>query len=113
MLRRIVLTLLLVLSFSSVATAAETIRMIRFIQHPDGRCEMVFANSISGETGRVWENCQVPRDEALTLNATEDNLIKFLIAYWMARNPDFSNPNLILGKTLTIDFAAANPIKVQ
>ena len=42
---------------------------------------------------------------------TPDNAQRLAVAYWLARNP--SNPNIIVGKTLTLDLSAAAPIKVQ
>jgi hypothetical protein len=38
---------------------------------------------------------------------------QYLLAWWLNRSADGSNENLIEGKTLTFDLAAANPIRVQ
>jgi hypothetical protein len=38
---------------------------------------------------------------------------QLMIAWWAARSPEFTNTNLVIGKRLTFDLSAANPIKVQ
>lgn len=41
------------------------------------------------------------------------NARMFALAWWLARDPDGSNPAVVLNKLLTLDLSAANPIRVQ
>lgn len=44
----------------------------------------------------------------------DPNMARLLqIAWFLARQPDGNNPNLVIGKTLTFDLSANNPIRVQ
>lgn len=38
---------------------------------------------------------------------------RFLIAWWIARNPAADNPSFIIGKTLTLDMTTAEMIVVE
>jgi len=50
---------------------------------------------------------------ALTMEPPDDaNMLLFALRYWLGRDSDWSNPSLITGKTLTVDFSAAQPIRV-
>jgi hypothetical protein len=37
---------------------------------------------------------------------------RIAMAYWIAKNPDGSNPASLVGKTMTFDLTNANPIRV-
>lgn len=80
-------------------------------------------------TGLVWQNdryylrfasgteYEFDSLEAIAAYAEEiqtvDNAEKLAIAYWLARDDDLSNINIILGKKLTFDVSQPSPIKVQ
>ena len=105
--------LLLVPVVVSAQMAPATITLTRFAQHPDGSCEFVFTINGIGGVGRIYPTCADAIADVEVLQLLEDNLFRFMLAYWAARNPDLSNPNLILNKTVTVDFSAANAVKVQ
>jgi hypothetical protein len=91
-----------------------TISLKRFTVNPnDGYLEFTFANSISGETGRRYANLAEVQAEVAQLDNTEDALIRYLLGYWLSRDDDLGNPNLVLNKNLTVDFSANNPIRLQ
>lgn len=91
----------------------QTISLKRFIAHPDGRVEALFTNSLSGESGRIWGSLADLLADLEGGLETEDTLIRYVMAYWLARDADLSVPALVLDKTLTVDFATANPIRLQ
>lgn len=92
----------------------QTVRLIRFQVNPqDGYYEMTFLNSLSGETGRRYRTLEEVQAEVTQLESTEDALIRFLLAYWINRSADLSNPASVLNKDVVIDFGHAQPIRVQ
>lgn len=38
---------------------------------------------------------------------------RLAVGFWIARDDDANNPNVIVGKTLTFDISNNNPIRVQ
>ena len=63
--------------------------------------------------GQVFESIADLNYTLINTLQTRDNARLLLIAWWLARQPDGSNTALVVGKTLTFDVAAAQPIKVQ
>ena len=48
-----------------------------------------------------------------TLDSDPDVARKMLIGWWVGRDANLSNPNLVEGKTLTFDLQAPNLLRVQ
>ena len=70
--------------------------------------------------GIAFGDKQQVKDWVLSLEQTwlegDPTLIKLLIAMWHARDGNLNNTNLIEGRTITVDLAAASPgnvIKIQ
>ena len=70
--------------------------------------------------GRSFGSIDEVRDWVLSLESqwpsAEEFPLKVLIAMWHARDPNFSNPGLVIGRVMTVDVAAANignVLKVQ
>lgn len=64
-------------------------------------------------SGRVFQDvtAMLAFGNVLLAFATiEEAMMRFYLAWWAARDPDFGNENLVLGKTLTVDFGAVIPI---
>lgn len=40
-------------------------------------------------------------------------LMSFLVRWWIARNATANNPNVVVGKTMTLDLSAADALKMQ
>lgn len=99
--------------------AATTIMLTKFTewpvsaQHPDGGFDIVYALNGNGGYGMNWSSRQAMLDETINKLADTDHAVMFLLGYWFGRDPNFSNPNVVLNKMLTIDFSAQNPIKLQ
>lgn len=90
-----------------------TIKLDRYTAHPDGRIEIIFTLNGSGGSGRVWGSQEDMLNETVRRLDGDEQTIAYLMGYWQGRDDDFSNPNIMLGKTLTVDFSAANPIRLQ
>jgi len=84
-------------------------RITRIAAGPNGAgVDVTFADgngiySANREEMQWWAQALVTTEAAQQL----------LIARWVALDSDGSNPNVIVGKTLTLDLSAPNPIKVQ
>ena len=63
--------------------------------------------------GQIFESIADLNYTLINTLQTRDNARLLLLAWWLARQPDGSNTALVIGKTLTFDVAAAQPIKVQ
>lgn len=90
-----------------------TLSLKKFVRHANGTIEAVFTSSVSGETGRNYTGGDAEIADVIAAAETEEQAIAYFWAYWRARDDDFSNPNLMLGKNFVVDFNAANPIRVQ
>lgn len=108
-----IMMLLAVLTPAFASAGESTISLTSFRIGPNGTCEFVFTINGNSGIGYNYASCEDAVLDTLSLQSLEQNLVRFLVAYWVARNPTLSNPNVLLNKTLTIDFAVANPIKVQ
>lgn len=52
--------------------------------------------------------------ESIAINLSDVERVKLMdLAWWLARSPDGSNTNLVVGKSMTVDWSAPQPIKVQ
>jgi len=106
--------------------AAHTAALLRFEIAGDGKVNVAYA--IDGqEAGRQYasvEHFKTVCDTTLTWpdwpGAEEpiqltivDFMAVMICAWWHARDADLSNLNLVLGKVLTFDLSAAQPIRVQ
>lgn len=92
---------------------ATTITLKRFRKHPDGTVEAVFASSVSGETGRNYTGGIEEIHTTIDPMDDEEPTIGMFWAYWLARDADLSNPNIMLNKNFIVDFSNNNPIRVQ
>lgn len=97
---------------ASVSCSAEIVRVITY---PEGatvananRIIVMFADG-GGYEFAGFEHLQ---DWILALQ-TKDTAERLAVAYWLARDDDGSNPNIIIGKTLTFDLSVPSPIKVR
>jgi hypothetical protein len=63
--------------------------------------------------GQIFQSLEDLNNQLVSTLQTRDNARLLLLAWWLARQPDGTNANLVIGKTLTFDVAAAQPIKVQ
>lgn len=91
---------------------AGTIILTKSVLHPDGRFENVYTLNEAGGSGRIWST----KDDALLIIPaleSDENLVAMHLAYWAARSADLTNTAVMLNKTLTVDFSAANPIRLQ
>jgi len=93
---------------------ANTIELTKFVKHPDGRVELVYTLNGSGGRGRVYPEWDAfIQDMNVLDNGDEDTLVRLVVSYWRARDADLSNFALVKNKTLTVDFSAPSPIKLQ
>ena len=60
----------------------------------------------------IFENLQHVKNDVMTLE-TMTNTELLLLGWFLARQPDGSNVNVVEGKRLTLDLSASNPIRVQ
>lgn len=105
--------LLLLPGVAAAQSPPATITLTSFSISPNGECVFVFTINGNAGFGKIFPDCQQAIADVEVLQLLEDNVFRFMLAYWAARNPDLSNPNLMLNKTVTIDFSAANAVKVQ
>lgn len=59
-----------------------------------------------------FENLQAMRDAATTAELDPNLLMLYLIGWWLKRNPDADNVQLLEGLHATFDLASATPFKV-
>lgn len=92
---------------SSIATPISA-RMVAIQPNATGGWDVTWADgntNFYGSREEIYEKL----NELFT-----PDLVKLLdLASWFARDPDGSNPNIILNKTLTIDLTAVQPWKMQ
>lgn len=86
---------------------AATATVTRITKMADGKWWVEF-----GAEGNVYNSLDEMKERVLAIQTTE-TARSLAIAWWLARQPDGTNANLIVGKTLTFDLSAAQPIKVQ
>ena len=75
----------------------------------DGRVQVQWNDG----QGTTFSSFEEMRTFALSGSDDADLPRKYLLLWWLARQPDGSNPNLMVGKTLTFDPTAAQFIRVQ
>lgn len=85
-----------------------TARITNWTTAADGRITVTWGDGSSSEFLNLAEiKARIANMESREL--TENTLF----AWFLARQPDASSTNIIVGKTLTLDYSAANPIRVQ
>lgn len=88
--------------------AAVSVECSDFTVHPDGSVSVVFTDGTGLSIGSLDDlKMEVSRLE------TSETARLLMIGWFLARQPDASNVNLVEGKTLTFDLSAANAIRVQ
>jgi len=88
-----------------------TMRKVTLEAAPSGRLLCEFSDGSGFEFNSLADaKAQVAQ---LDSGATGQNQAQMLLlAWWLARQPDGSNTQLVEGKSLTFDLAAAQPIRV-
>lgn len=76
---------------------------------PSTRCLITFSDGTQLEFQNLAEMKQAI--ESLDVDPHQARLM--LLAWWLRRDSNATNPALVEGKTLTLDFGAAQPFKVQ
>lgn len=79
------------------------------IRRDPNRIEVIFDDG----SGVGAPSVQLLSDMVVNLDTNRDTAKALAIAWWLARSPDATNDNLLVGKTLTFNLSAANPIRVQ
>lgn len=90
---------------------ASTIKLTSTEVLPDGSFVCVYEINGAGGMGRQWPS-KTDAQEALP-PIDEDALIGYLMAYWESRSSNWANPAIVLNKTMTVDWAAPNPIRIN
>ena len=72
----------------------------------------MFRLTFAGGEGFEFNDLSEMTSWALSIQ-TLDTAKQLLVAWWLARNADATNTNLVTGKKLILDLSAAQPIKVQ
>lgn len=75
----------------------------------DGILDVVLSDN-SGMRFNTREDLQ---QYASSVEADGDIALKLLFCWWLARDANMTNTNLVIGKKITFDPAAANMIRVQ
>jgi len=92
-----------------------TMTLTKFTKNGDGSVSLTYAFNgsppIYGLTFPSLEDVETFLDPTLKPEAT--TVLQMLLAWWAARSPGFTNTNLIVGKTFTVDFSDPAPLKVQ
>jgi hypothetical protein len=106
------------LSLSVLAPLAEaqvnTLSINTFTRNVDGSISVVYTFNGNGGFGVNFPDEAALLEYLGALSTPDaDRLLREALAYWRARDADLSNFNLMNGKTLTEDWGAANPIRVQ
>lgn len=80
---------------------------------PDGSIEVEIA--WAGVLGsRVFSSLTELQNVAAATAQSADEMLLAGLRWWMARNPDASNPSMILApKTITLDYGDPVPVKVN
>jgi hypothetical protein len=94
--------------------AATTVRIDAFVRHPDGSITVMVTHSSVGSGNEIYFESMVNIDALTEFLAAFDlgEALGYAFAYWRARDPELTNPSLMVGKELIIDFAHPNPIRV-
>jgi hypothetical protein len=87
---------------------AASVTLTDFTIGGDGSVTITYADG----SGFLFASLQDLRDSLQDVDSA-DMAKKFLHAWFLARQPDASNVNIVEGKTLTLDLSNANPIRVQ
>lgn len=77
--------------------------------HPDGRVEFHFSDG----GGVEFQNSEAVDIRLAEMDSDLNACRLMAIAYWKARDPDFSNPNLVRDKAFQYDLSANDPIKLN
>lgn len=86
---------------------ANTATITNITKYADGRIWVEF-----GAEGQIFESLA---DLKLYVNQmqTMDAARVFLVGWWLARQTAGNNTNLVIGKKMTLDMSAQNPITVK
>lgn len=76
---------------------------------PNGNIRVVWGDGHSN----TFADLQDVKDRVSALDSDPAAAESLLLAWFLARQPDASNTNIVEGKRLTFDLSNASPIKVQ
>ena len=91
---------------------ASTVTIFSFEIRPDGYVEVNFLVDGQGPYGLVWSSVEEMKSHVLDPMSAPEEAIRWPLRWWFARDADFSNPALIVGKDMNVDFSKPNPITV-
>jgi hypothetical protein len=94
------------------AMAERTVTLTNVTEHPDGRFEIVYNLDGAGGIGTSWPS---KADALVPLAApiSDEMMVFLLLAYWNGRSTGLTNPSLVLNKALRVDFAHAQPVRMN
>lgn len=86
-----------------------TASLTTFTIQADAKVKVVWADGHSN----IYLNLDALKADVSILDSDATTAERLLLAWFLARQPDGSNVNVVQGKTLTFDLASNSPIKVQ
>ena len=92
---------------------ATQVTLNAIVHQPDGGVVLKWAGGVEQYFGNMDEVKAIGNGFDDINQHGFDNASMLLIKWWLARSPDGSNENLVVGKRLTLDLSAAAPIRVQ
>lgn len=89
--------------------AVQTATVQTWDVQPGGRIIITWGDGHTTE----YHNLDSLKEDLTQLDGAQVQAEMWLASWYLARDPDMNNVNLIEGKTLTLDISAPNAIKVQ
>ena len=80
----------------------------KVVKQPSGQIEINWADGVTQYYGSLDDIKQ-----QITDGFTIDQVRLMEVGWWLARQPNGDNANVVTGKTLTWDLSLANPFKIQ
>lgn len=93
----------------NLSVTAFSVTLSGATKNADGSWLLRWGDGVSEYPVSIADYLNEPTSELQSLTTAR----RLLIWWWFARDDDFSNTNLVVGKTLIFDLSAANPIRVQ
>lgn len=81
----------------------------RFVKNADGSVKCVWEDGHSTS----YPSLADLKADLAQLDGDQTIAERWLLAWFLARQPDASNVNIVEGKRITLDASASNPLRVQ